>query len=240
MAQKSFESSDRIVDFHLLGEVDFEEVLCLRRRLIYAISSSDSVRAIVLLCEHSPIITIGRSGSRSHVKLTNDELHRQQLSTRWVDRSGGCLVHAPGQLAVYPVVPLPRFGWTSRGFQQRLQQTARLTLSRLGIPSDADSEASILKGRTGLLAALGSSTQDETTFGGLFINVAPDMSTCGFVEPAAPLGKAGELSTMSCLFAERRQPVRMSKVRSALIEQFVTSLECDRHNIYTGHVWLRD
>lgn len=231
---------DRVIDFHLLGEVDFEDVLRLQRRLVYELSAAGSARTVVLLCEHSPLVTIGRSGSREHIKLTNDELARRQLSMRWVDRTGGCVVHTPGQLAIYPIVPLPHFGWREHDFRQRLQRTGRLALEEIGITSEADSRLSGLWGRTGMLAAIGTSMQDETTFGGMFINVAPDMSTFGFVETATGFVASGEKTTMSCLLAERRQPVRMSKVRSALIEQFVTSFECDRHNIHTGHVWLQD
>ena len=113
MTRNTSESQrDRVVDFHLLGEIDFDDVLCLQRRLVYELSTADQPRAVVLLCEHPSIITIGRAGSRGHIKLSHDELQRQQLATRWVDRTGGCILHAPGQLAVYPIVPLPQFGWT--------------------------------------------------------------------------------------------------------------------------------
>lgn len=233
-------SSDRVADFHLLGEVDFEDALRLQRRLVYELSAAGRPRAVVLCCEHLPIITIGRLGSRSHIKLSNDELRRQQLPTRWLDRSGGCILHTPGQLAVCVILPLQQFGWTHAGFQQHLQRAAQRALEDNGIRTETDSKRCGLWGRTGLLAALGTSVQDGVTSQGLFINVAPSVSTFGFIETAAPCAQPGERPTMSCLLAERRQPVRMSTVRSALIEQLASSFGCDRHNIHTGHVWLRD
>ena len=232
--------SDRVVDFHLLGEVDFEDVLCLQRRLAYELSTAEQPRAVVLLCEHSPIITVGRVGSRGHIKLSNDELNRQQLTTRWLDRSGGCILHAPGQLAVHAIFPLQQFEWTPTDFLERLQAGAKRALDEIGVQTQLDSRGGGLWGRTGLLAATGIAIEDGTTSQGMFINVAPAMSTFGFVATAEPLAGSHEKTTMSCLLAERRQPVRMSKVRSALIEQFAKSSECDRHNIHTGHVWLRD
>lgn len=243
---------DRVVDFHLLGEVDFDDVLCLQRRLVYELSAAQQPRAAVLLCEHPPIITVGRVGSRGHVKLSNDELNSHQLPTRWVDRSGGCILHAPGQLAVYLIVPLAQFGWTLDEFAGRLQSVATRALDLIGVRTQIDPGGCGLWGRTGLLAAIGTAIekstavhdstglQDCTTYQGLFINVAPAMSTFGFVETAQPFAGAAEKTTMSCLLAERRQPVRMSTVRSALIEQLARSFECDRHNVHTGHVWLRD
>lgn len=247
MAGNTVESGrDRVVDFHLLGEVDFDDVLYLQRRLAYELSSADQPRAVVLLCEHPPIISIGRAGSRGHIKLSNDELRRQQLPTRWVNRTGGCILHAPGQLAVYPMIPLQSFGWTLDDFLHDLRSSAMQALDEIGVRTQLHPSGCGLWGRTGLLAAIGTGLQnnpglqDGTTSQGLFINVAPAMTTFGFVETAEPFAENGEKTTMSCLLAERRLPVRMSKVRSALIEQLAKSPAYDRYNIHTGHVWLRD
>lgn len=231
---------DRAVDFHLLGEVHFDDVMYLQRRLVYDLSSAAKARAAVLLCEHSPILTVGHAGSRAHIRLSDDELQRRRLATRWVNRSGGCIPHAPGQLAVYAMVPLSEFGWTRDDFLRRMASIAMKALNEAGVPARTDPRDCGLWGRTGLLAAIGTGIQEGTTCHGLFINVAPDMSMFGFVDTAEPSARLEDRTTMSCLLAERRQPVRMSTVRSVLIEQIAASFECDRHNLHTGHVWLRD
>jgi lipoyl(octanoyl) transferase len=231
---------DRAVDFHLLGVVPFDDVLYLQRRLVYELSSEPQARAAVLLCEHPPILTVGRAGSRGHIRMSNDELQRRRLATRWVNRSGGCIPHTPGQLAVYAIVPLPEFGLTRKDFRRRMASSGMKALIEAGVPTQCDPRGCGLWGRTGLLAAVGAGIQGGTTCDGLFINVAPDMSLFGFVDTAEPSARGGERTTMSCLLAERRQPVRMSTVRSALIEQLAASIECDRHNLHTSHVWLRD
>ena len=68
------------VHIHLLGTVDFEDCLSLQRRLAYDALSRADGRIVVLICEHPPLITIGRSGSRAHVRLTGAELAQRQLA----------------------------------------------------------------------------------------------------------------------------------------------------------------
>ena len=61
--------------FHLLGCVDYEDCLSLQRRLAYdAVTRADG-RMVVLICEHSPLVTIGRAGSRRDIRLTAHDLY---------------------------------------------------------------------------------------------------------------------------------------------------------------------
>ena len=93
---------------YLLGSIDFESALALQRRLIYQVAGERSGAALVL-CEHPPLITVGRQGSRSHILCDSEELRARRWKVRWVNRGGGCLLHQPGQLAVYPILPLDRW-----------------------------------------------------------------------------------------------------------------------------------
>src|SRR5436190_9986850 len=97
---------------HLLGVVPFDAALALQQRLVYECGGERAARAVILLCEHEPLVTVGRQGSRLHVRADDEELARRGLEVRWVKRGGGAIVHAPGQLAAYAVVPLMRFGLT--------------------------------------------------------------------------------------------------------------------------------
>src|SRR5687768_18555260 len=100
------------IHIHLLGLVDYEDCLSLQRRLAYDALTRADGRIVVLICEHPPLITIGRSGSRAQVRLTGAELASRQLAIRYIGRGGGAILHAPGQLAIYPIAPLDWHGWT--------------------------------------------------------------------------------------------------------------------------------
>src|SRR5947209_1811229 len=90
---------------YLLGEVEFEAALALQRRLVYELGGDRTGGALVL-CEHPPLLTIGRQGSWGHVLCSAEERAARRWPVRWVNRGSGCLLHVPGQLALYAVLPL--------------------------------------------------------------------------------------------------------------------------------------
>jgi len=232
---------ERVVNFHLLGLVAWDDCLVLQRRLTYALSADPRPQAVVLLAEHPEIITMGRLGSRSHIRLSYAELRRQQLAVRWLSRGGGCVLHAPGQLAVYPVLSLAAFRLELAEYLQLLLSVVGQTLQVCGVSAQTRGEAAYSWwGQSGMLATLGVTQRRNVVSQGAFINVSPAMSRFGYVDTAAPFSAAGEKTTMSSLVAERRLPVRMTNVRAALIEHLVPALACDRYNIHSGHPWLPD
>src|SRR5262252_2625833 len=102
-------SADIALQAYLLGTVDFDAALALQRQLVYQVGGERDQAALVL-CEHPAAITVGRQGSRAHILYEPEELHSLRWRVRWVNRGGGCLLHLPGQLAVYPILPLDRLG----------------------------------------------------------------------------------------------------------------------------------
>src|SRR3984885_12454046 len=120
---------------YLLGTVDFEALLRCQRRLHYEISG-DRSQAALILCEHPPLITVGRHGSRAHILPEPHELQVRGWRVRWVNRAGGCWLHQPGQLCAYALLPLDRLGLTVAAYQRSLGAIVQSWLGDLGIASD--------------------------------------------------------------------------------------------------------
>src|SRR5437764_10362962 len=138
-------AGDSVLQVYLLGVVDFEAALGLQRRLAYEVAG-DRTRAALILCEHPPLITVGRQGSRAHILCDADELRARQWQVRWVNRGGGCLLHTPGQLAIYPVLALD---------QLRLsipQYLDRLHAALVALAADFSVAATAEAGRPGVWA----------------------------------------------------------------------------------------
>ena len=70
--------------------------LSLQDRLVFELSNRSDTQGGLLMCEHPPLITVGREGSREHILASPQELISRELDVRWLNRGGGCLVHAPG------------------------------------------------------------------------------------------------------------------------------------------------
>jgi lipoyl(octanoyl) transferase len=219
-----------VLEAHLLGRVDFEQGLALQNRLVFEASGRGDRRVDVLLCEHPAVLTVGRRGSRGHIDFTPRDLASRQLRVVWVNHGGGCLIHLPGQLAVYPIVPLDRWGLPVLEYVHRLHQALARTLGELGIAAQLRPELDGLWGRTGQLAAVAVAVKWSTAYFGAWINVSNPLDWFRWVRSDPYHG-----SPMSSLDAERRQAIRMTQLRAALVGHLAAVLGCQRYHVYTGH-----
>jgi lipoyl(octanoyl) transferase len=226
--------------YHLLGVVPFDACWQLQQRLVYEISGRGDGHITVLLCEHPWLISIGRLGSRGHIQLSNEQLRHRQLEMRWVSRGGGCILHGPGQLAIYPIVHLDWHGWTVGEYLDRLSAGLAATVEQLGVPPTRQEGFGGLWGRSGQLVQWGISVRNWTTSQGAFLNVNPQMTCYPYISSAGPLSVGGRRKmTMGSLFAERRQAVTMSNVRATLIPRLAAAWGTDRYHLVTGHPLLK-
>jgi lipoyl(octanoyl) transferase len=219
-------SLDRALRVYLLGTVDFETALRFQRRL-HAEVCVEPDRSALLVCEHPPSISVGRQGSHAHIRWNGDDTSRR-LPVRWVNRGGGCVLHMPGQLAVYPILPLDRLGLDVADY---LRQLGAMFLDlaadfSLRAPACAD-EAGLWVGDR-LVAAFGVAVCDWVSSFGAYLNVQPWLDPFRHVHPTPD-------ATMSSLERERRGPIRPSMVRQRLIEHFQTRFGFARAAVFTDH-----
>jgi lipoyl(octanoyl) transferase len=230
---REIESQTPALQAFLLGQVDFDRALALQRRLLAEALRRDDGEISLLLCEHPTIVTIGRGGSAGELAPQSGLLRHRQVEVRWVNRGSGCLVHCPGQLAIYPLVPLRWHGFSVGEFLERFRAGIVKTLADLNIPSSPLGWHGIC-GRTGQLAALGVAVRHWITYYGGYLNVCPAMGLFRMVE-----SDSADRPPVSCLVAERRGPAKMPAVRAALVARLAECFGCDRYHLYTGHPLLR-
>jgi lipoyl(octanoyl) transferase len=226
-------AAGRTLEAHLLGQIDFDAALALQQRLVYETGGRRDDTITLLICEHPPIITIGRGGSRGQLRATAEELTSRQVEVRWVNRGGGAIVHAPGQVAIYLIVPLERLGWTVGDYLGRLQAGLVGMLADVGLAAVQRSDFGGIWGRTGQLVAIGVSVKNWVAYHGAFVNVAPAMALQRLVDTDVE-----QLAPLSSLVIERQQAVKMTSVRASLVARLAEALAAPRHHLYTGHPLL--
>lgn len=221
------------LEVHLLGLVDYDAALFLQERLVYEYSGRDDRTGGLLLCEHPPLVTIGREGSRAHLQVEDREFAARQVDIRWVNRGGGCLVHCPGQLAVYPVVPLDRIGVRPAEYAARLIEAVIDLCTELRVPAWPSEDGRGVSCRLGRFASVGAAIKSGVTYHGLYVNVAPPMDLVRLVDT----GPRSERQTS--LSAQRARATEMHAVREGLIRHLAGVLGYGRHHLYTGHPLLK-
>lgn len=221
-----------LLEAHLLGQLDYDDCLSLQHRLVYELSGRADGRIQLLLCEHPRLISVGREGSWND--LPDDAAARAALGldVRWVSRGGGAVVHQPGQLAVYPIVPLFYYGWTVGEYLAKVRDGLASMLAELGVHAHSRPGSFDLWGRTGMLVAAGASVRSWTTFQGFFINSSATMDVARRARPAG----GGEFSSIT---RERRRPVPPTRLREATIRALTVAFGVSRYHVSTGHPLLR-
>jgi lipoyl(octanoyl) transferase len=221
------------LEVRLLGLVDFDAALALQERLVYELSGRDDAQGALLLCEHPPLITLGREASAAQVTADPDNLRACEIDVRWIARGGGAVVHAPGQLAVYPILPLQRLGLGLNEFRTRLEESAVATCRDVRVPAKRRASEPGLWSRCGQVAYFGAAVKSWISYHGLFLNVDPDPSFLSLVSGSAD----GERPTS--LQALLLRPVSMAGVRESMVRHVANRFGYERFHIYTGHPWLR-
>ncbi len=218
---------------HLLGLVDFESCLALQHRLVYEASGRTDGLITLLMCEHPQSVTIGREGSRTDVHLDSAELRKHELDLRWVNRGGGAVVHAPGQLAIYPIVPLEFHGLTVGAYLERFFGALSAAITEEGVHPQPIASRRCIAGRHGPLATMGVAVRNWVAYFGAYLNVSPALQLIRHVDAISD-----RPSRMSSLAAERQQPVRMPSVRERVARHLSDAFGCSRYHVYTGHPLL--
>jgi len=94
------------LQWHWLGRLDHATALADQEARRERLLAGDEAAAAVLLCEHEPVITLGRSADASHVLAAPEALAEAGVAVVRTSRGGDVTYHGPGQLMVYPVVRL--------------------------------------------------------------------------------------------------------------------------------------
>lgn len=130
----------------------------------------------LILTQHLPVITLGKSGSYSNLLLSEDELSSKKIQFFEVDRGGDITYHGPGQLVGYPVLNLEHFKKDIHWYLRQLEQSIIETLEEYNIL------ASRIKSLTGVwiqkkkICAIGIKTTRWVTMHGFALNVTNDLN----------------------------------------------------------------
>jgi lipoyl(octanoyl) transferase len=231
-ALKVLAKPEAALQAYLLEAVDFEAAHSLQRHLVKQVAAEPENPSVVL-CEHPPVITIGRQGSRAHIRCEPEELLVRHWAVRWVNRGGGCLLHAPGQLAIYSILPLDHIGLGLPAYLDKLQTVLAKVLDDFSIACDKrDGQAGLWVGNR-MIAALGVAVRDWVSYFGAYLNVNPDLELFRLVRQGS-----ADAAPMTSLERERRGRLRPSLVRERFLEHFANQFSFTRTSLFFHHAHL--
>lgn len=175
----------------------------------------------LLLVEHPPVLTLGKSGSMSNVLLSMEELRQRGVSFFHTNRGGDITFHGPGQIVGYPLLDLEKFYTDIGKYLRSLEDVIIRTLAHFGIAAgrspgetgvwiDAD-----VKGRERKICAMGVRCSRWLTMHGFALNVNTDLDYFNMIVPCGIADK--QVTSMQ---AELGLELEMNDVKSVLKENF--------------------
>ncbi len=118
--------------FCRLGTIGYDEALRLQNEL-QSKRIAGRVPDLVLLLEHPPVLTMGRSSKTQHIIAHPEALEAQGIAVHEVGRGGDVTYHGPGQLVAYPIIDLKPNRRDVRKYMWSLEETMIRTCSDLGL-----------------------------------------------------------------------------------------------------------
>ena len=180
-----------------LGLVPYAEALELQRAVARGRIDGSVTEDVLLLLEHPPVITFGRTAKQAHLTASPAFLAQRGVEQFEVERGGDVTFHGPGQLVGYPIVDLKRHRQDLHWYLRQVEAALIAALAELGVPADASA------GRTGVwtrvmdpddsrpsrkIASIGVHARDWVTWHGFALNVSTDLS---YFELIVPCGIQG-------------------------------------------------
>ena len=82
----------------------------------------------LLFCEHSPVLTLGKSGHEENILISKEEMARQGIQYFKTNRGGDITFHGPQQIVGYPIIDLEMFFTDIGKYLRSLEEVIILTL----------------------------------------------------------------------------------------------------------------
>ncbi len=188
------------VEIRDLGRMAYGECWELQRSLFDALCRAKAEKRIgeddpigtILLVEHNPVYTLGKSGNAQNMLLGEEYLKGLGAEFYHIDRGGDITFHGPGQLVCYPIIDIDAIGLGIRRYIDVLEESVIELAAEYGIEAHRSEGASGVWitecGRLTKLCAIGVRASHGVTMHGLAMNVSTDLqwfhniNPCGFTD----------------------------------------------------------
>ncbi len=201
-----------------LGRMDYHEALERQRALAQARIDREIPHDLLLLVEHPPVITLGRSSQDAHLPASREALEARGVELFEIERGGDVTFHGPGQLVGYPIYDLTEHKQDLHWFLRQLEAALIEALSSFGIPGDRT------EGYTGVwtggrkIASIGIHVKQWVTWHGFALNVTTDLSYFDLIVPCGIQGV--QMTSVAKELAERAPRDVWARAADALVLGF--------------------
>lgn len=179
----------------------------------------------IVLCEHPPVYTLGRSGKADNMLLSEEQLSSVGATLYHIDRGGDITFHGPGQLVCYPILNLEEYALGLKEYVHLMEEAVIRVCAAYGIAAGRVEKATgvWLDGdtpRARKICAIGVRSSHYVTMHGLALNVNTDLRYFSYIHPCGFIDKG-----VTSLQKELGQEVSMQEVKDKLCKELQALLD---------------
>lgn len=197
-----------------LGRLSYEEAWDLQKAIWEGLVEGRSVDDYLLLLEHPHVYTVGRNGDGANLLVSDERLAELGAGRFDIDRGGDVTYHGPGQLVGYPIMRLAD-SKKIVPYVRAVEEVIIRTLDEFGVHSRREPGYTGVWTEAGKIAAIGVRVSRHVTMHGFAINVSPDMTYFGHMNPCGIVDRQ-----VTSLAAVSGSNVFIEDVVEALIPHF--------------------
>ena len=156
---------------------------------VEAKKNQNNLPDLVVLCEHPPVYTLGKSGVIENLLASNQMLIDRSVSFFKTDRGGDITYHGPGQIVGYPIFDLEHFRIGLRQYLYNIEEAVILFLKEFNVKGERLEGATgvwidvDVPGKTRKICAMGVKSSHFVTMHGLALNINTDLSFFQMINP---------------------------------------------------------
>jgi lipoate-protein ligase B len=166
-----------------LGTVPYAQALELQRDLARRRIAGEIDEDLLLLLEHPPVVTLGRTAKEAHIVSSPERLRARGVEVHDVERGGDVTFHGPGQLVGYPIFDLKRHRQDLHWYLRQVEEALIVALEDVGIEGERSSGYTGVWTRGRKIASIGVHARDWVTWHGFALNVTTDLSYFDLIVP---------------------------------------------------------
>lgn len=202
-----------------LGLCEYRQAWKLQQK-IHTLCVQGHLRGAILLVQHPSVITLGRNADRQYILEPEVQLASEGITVVPIDRGGEVTAHNPGQLVVYPILPLREFRLSPKKLVDLLEEIVILTLRRFdieGVRSDVNPGVWVDQDK---ICALGIRIKERVSLHGFALNIHNDLNLFRKIVPCG-IQDHGVTSMTKVL----GYPVSWEDVVSSVVDLFKMKLD---------------
>ena len=166
-----------------LGRQPYADALALQREVARARIAGEVEDDVLLLVEHPPVVTLGRSAKSAHLLASPEYLRQQGVEVHEVERGGDVTFHGPGQLVGYPIIDLKQHRRDLHWYLRQVEQFLIDALATYGLRCDRKPPYTGVWIDDRKIASIGVHARDWVTWHGFALNVSTELRYFDLIVP---------------------------------------------------------